>query len=118
MPLDLHAARSLANRIRVSGDICRNHLDFQKGDSAAQLERLALNCLEVSAALTPTIEATLRSALNALHVPRELARVFVHGTPVLQASCSAIGSNEIAVVVSSEVVELFGSDERIGESKT
>ena len=107
MSANLQGARSLAEKIRFSGDSVDKTENAKSKDVALQRAILAQRGLQISPALTPVLAETLDLVGQRLLVPRESITSFVYASSEIQASCFSSGTDECVLSFSSRLIDLL-----------
>jgi Zn-dependent protease with chaperone function len=107
----LSHARSMAQRIRFSGDSPYADAQMAGARSETLISQHFQDAIEICEELTPSLWGRLKGVCERLHMPTKAVVAFIYSSPVIQAECLACGETQCMIRCSSAMLDLLTEEE-------
>lgn len=108
----LFRARSIAERVRFSGDTSPLSTASELAVSSNRIrDAFYQNSVRISESVTPSLSASIKRVCERLSVPLEVIEAFVYASPEVSAECFAPSSEICTIRFSSALINLLDQDE-------
>ena len=112
MPTALEIARSIAQKVRFSGELDDGTLRDGSPHATSQMRSIfAQHNLQISHAVTPSLAQSLDEVYERLHIPHDVVTAYVVPDPAIQATCFSSSTTDCVLSFSSGLVELLDESE-------
>jgi Peptidase family M48 len=108
---NLAKARSLAERVRFSGDKPLSGATASGRNAKSLRSVLYQNSVRISDFVTPLLANSVRTACERLEVPEGSVEAFIVPSPAIQGECLQLEDDSCALRFTSAMVNLLSSDE-------
>lgn len=112
MPTTLDVARSIAEKVRFSGEL--DDGAQREGDPTATSQMrsiFAQHNLQISHSVTPSLAQTLDKVYERLQIPRPSVTAYVYPDPEIQATCFSSSTTDCVLSFSSGLIGLLDESE-------